>query len=144
MTEDEQDALAFPIDTARQVEDGQKDVIFRLKSLFETVIAAEFAYGANDDIEFANALARAKEDYRYTKEYATDTYTQQVGLTEEEIKAIEDARALAESGDDGIAVVEVDEDAAKALQEQIAKQREEEQRIKAELVAKAQAELEAA
>jgi hypothetical protein len=42
LTEDEEDTLAFPIDAARSVEGGQKDVVFRLMQLFETIIESEF------------------------------------------------------------------------------------------------------
>jgi len=41
LDEDERDALAFPIDTARQSEGGQDNVMFRLKQLFQTVIDTE-------------------------------------------------------------------------------------------------------
>jgi hypothetical protein len=41
LDEDEQDALAFPIDTARATDGGQADVTFRLMQLFEVVTEVE-------------------------------------------------------------------------------------------------------
>jgi hypothetical protein len=38
LDEDEQDALAFPVDTARQQEGGQNDVQFRLMQLFDSML----------------------------------------------------------------------------------------------------------
>jgi len=74
LDEDEQDALNFPIDTSRQTEGGQADVDFRLMQLFKNIIEVEREL-ANDEqnLELANSLARAREEYRWTKEYALDT-----------------------------------------------------------------------
>jgi hypothetical protein len=41
LDEDDQDALAFPIDASRQTEGGQADVDFRLMQLFKDVIEVE-------------------------------------------------------------------------------------------------------
>jgi hypothetical protein len=143
LIEDEEDALMFPIDAARSTEGGQSDVTFRLMQLYDSVIDAEFNLRSDSgDPELQTALARAREEYRYTKEYAVDTAAQQEGATPEEIAAAE--RAASGEVDDGIEEVAIDPDAAAELERQIAEQRAEEQRIKLELVAQAEAELEAA
>jgi hypothetical protein len=85
----------------------------------------------------ANLLARAYEEYRWTRQYAEDTGADQVGLSQEEKDAIIAAQELAASGDDGVAVVEVDPEAAADLQRQIDEQRRLEQEAKAKLVAAA-------
>lgn len=142
--EDEQDALAFPIDAARSVEGGQADVDFRLLQLFDAILDAEKNLAENDgDLGYQNLLARAREEYRYTKDYASKTAAQQAGLSEEE-KAAAEAAASGEEQDDGIEEVPVDPAEEQRLIELIQKQREEEQRIKQELVEQAQRELEAA
>ena len=84
MDEDEEDALAFPIDAARASDGGQDDVLFRLKQLFQTVIDVEAQLAEDrEDLDVASQLARAREEYRFTKEYAADTASQQTGLTAE-------------------------------------------------------------
>jgi colicin import membrane protein len=88
-------------------------------------------------------LARAREEYRYTREYAIDTAAQQAGLSDEEREAAERA-ASGEPEDDGIEVVEVNADEQQRLMDLINNQRAEEQRIKEERVAAAEAELKAA
>lgn len=88
MVEDEEDALAFPIDVARGIEGGQADVTTRLMQLFDAVIEAEFNLESDPaDTDLATALARAREEYRFTKAYAVDTAAQQAGATPEEIAA---------------------------------------------------------
>jgi len=145
LDEDEEDALAFPVDSARQTEGGQDQVVTRMKQLYDAILRADAAYASSDeDLELANVLARAYEEYRWTKQYAADTYVEQVGLSEEERAEIQRQQEAEASGDDGIAVVEVDPEAAAALEAEIAAQRAEEQRIKQELVAAAEAELLAA
>ena len=143
MTEDEEDALMFPIDAARSTEGGQADVTFRLMQLYDAVIDAEFNLrNDSEDPELQTALARAREEYRYTKEYAIDTAAQQEGATAEEIAAAE--RAASGEVDDGIEEVPIDDSVAEELEKQIAEQRAEEQRIRLEAVAKAEEELAAA
>jgi hypothetical protein len=143
LTEDEEDALMFPIDAARSTEGGQADVTFRLMQLYDTVIDAEFNLrNDSEDSELQTALARAREEYRYTKEYAIDTAAQQEGATPEEIAAAE--RAASGEVDDGIEEVAIDTAVAEELERQIAEQRAEEQRIRLEAVAKAEEELAAA
>jgi hypothetical protein len=54
----------------------------------------------------ASALARAREEYRFTKQYSVDTAASQAGATPEEIAAAEREA----SGDDGIEEVAIDAD----------------------------------
>lgn len=144
MDEDEEDALAFPVDAARALEGGQADVDFRLMQLFDGILEAEAQVLANDgDLEFQNVLARARTEYQFTKNYAVRTAADQAGLTPEEKEAAERA-ASGEPEDDGIEEVPVDPEEEARLIKAIEDQRAEEQRIKQELVDQAKAELEAA
>jgi hypothetical protein len=109
LDEDAEDALAFPVDTARATEGGQADVDFLLMQLFRAILdVEELLEDSNGDIQFQTALARAREEYRWTKEYALDTAAQQAGLTDEERAAAERA-ASGEPEDDGIVAEAPDE-----------------------------------
>lgn len=142
LTEDDEDALNFPIDAARSVEGGASDVQFRLMQLFDEVIEKEFDLQAESgDAELQEALARAREHYRWTKEYALETAAEQAGATPEEIAA---AQRAASGEPEPLPVVEIDQDLAAQLEAEIAAQRAEEQRIKLAKVEAAQAELDAA
>lgn len=113
-----------------------------LQQMYRTVIEHEFLLeGARDDVEVQYALSRAREEYGYAKEHAIDTAADQEGLTAEEIAA-----ALREASGEVAAVEEVAVDAntEAELRAEIEKQRAEEQRIKLELVAKAEEESKAA
>jgi hypothetical protein len=48
LDEDEEDALAFPIDTARATEGGQADVKFRLMQLFRAILDVEAILAENE------------------------------------------------------------------------------------------------
>lgn len=123
LDEDEQDALAFPIDASRQTEGGQADVDFRLMQLFKNVIEVEREL-ANDEgnLDLATTLARAREEYRWTKEYAIDTGADQVGLTPEEKEAAEKA-ASGESQEEEVVAEPPSQEQADILQKQIEEQR---------------------
>jgi hypothetical protein len=117
-------------------------VTFRLMGLFDVLTALENAFAIDStNLQLAAELARAKENYRYTKQYAVATAAAQEGATPEEIAAAQREA----SGEAGKAPeVEIDVSAAQALEEKIKAQRAEEQRLKLELVNKAKAELETA
>jgi hypothetical protein len=108
LNEDEEDALSFPIDTARSTQGGQSEVQFRLMQLFTAILDVEdLLADIENDLQLKTALARAREEYRWTKDYAIETGPTQVGLTDEE-KAAAERAASGEPEDDGIVVVEVD------------------------------------
>lgn len=94
------------------------------------------------DLQLQQALARAREEYRWTKQYAIDTLPDQEGLSDEEKEAAQRA-AAGEPADDGIEDKEPDPDAAAELQRKIKAQREAEQKLRKEAVEKAEAEAEA-
>lgn len=84
-TEDETDALGFPVDTSRQLVGGGASIDTHLKRMFRDVLLIENELAANPgDLDLQNALARAKEEYRWTKDYVIKTGPDQAGLTEEE------------------------------------------------------------
>jgi hypothetical protein len=142
LDEDEQDALAFPIDTSRQVEGGQDDVDFRLKQLFRSILEVEAQLAASDgDLEMQSALARAREEYRWSKEYAVDTGPQQAGLTPEEKEAAE--RAASGEAEE-VEAEEPNEEMAAKLEAQIAEQRAKEQEAREAAVKAAEEEAAAA
>jgi hypothetical protein len=141
LTEDDEDALTFPVDTARAKLGGGKEVTARLMQLFDAINGVESALALDkENTELAAALARARAEFSFTEEYALATVAQQEGATAAEIAAAE--RAASGQGD--VPVVAVPADAAAKLQAQIEAQRAEEQRIRKEQVAAAEKELAAA
>jgi hypothetical protein len=132
LNEDETDALAFPIDAARQVEGGNQDVTFRLMQLFRAILDVETQLAQSDsDLELATALARAREEYRWTKEYAVDTGADQVGLNEEERAAAERA---ASGEEEEAEAAPPNENMQAILEKQIADQRALEEAERAEAI----------
>lgn len=87
-------------------------------------------------------MAWAREEYRWTSVYATDTAAEQAGLTEEE-RAEAERVASGEAPDDGVEEKPPDADLAARLQAQIEEQRAAEQELRAQAVAAAEAEAEA-
>jgi len=85
-------------------------------------------------------LARAREEYRWTKEYAISTAPDQAGLTDEERAAAERA-AAGEPEDDGIVEEAPNDVLAAQLEADIERQRAKEAELRAEAVAAAEAEL---
>jgi hypothetical protein len=141
LTEDDEDALMFPVDAARAKLGGQAEVEARLMVLFDAINALEGELALDkENTELAAALARARADFTFTEEYSLDTLAQQEGATAEEIAAAERAA----SGEPDVPEVTLDQGAADALQKKLEEQRAEEQRIRAEQVAAAEAALAAA
>lgn len=141
LTEDEEDDLTRPIDTARAELGGQASIDTRLMQLFDAVNSAEGELAlAPESAALSLALARARTTYSFTDNYAINTVAQQAGATEEEIAAL----LRAASGEPDVPVVELDTAAADALAAEIAAQRAEEARVRAEEVAKAEEALAAA
>lgn len=119
LDEDEQDALAFPIDTSRQTEGGQETVDDRLMALFRAILEVELLMQQDPgNLELNQALARAREEYRWTSEYAIDTGAEQVGLSDEEREAAERA-ASGEAEEEEVQGEAPDADEAAILQAQI-------------------------
>jgi hypothetical protein len=87
-------------------------------------------------------LAKARETYTWSKDYAINTLVDQVGLSEEE-KAAAQKAASGEVQEDAIEAVAVSADEEAKLKKQIADQRALEQKLKKEKVAKAEAALKA-
>jgi hypothetical protein len=109
--------------------------------LFDNILDIEQQLIDSDgDLQIQNALARAREEYRWTLEYVIDTAAQQAGISEEE-KAEAERIASGEEPDDGIEVPEMEADAAAAIQAEIERQRALEEQLRAEAVAAAEAEL---
>lgn len=124
LTEDEEDALMFPIDTSRQTEGGQDDIVYKLMQLFDTVTLAEAALALDsNNQELQTVLSRAWKEYNFTKIYADSTAADQAGLTEEERQAIVDQQEQQASGDDGVEEVPLSDADAEALAAEIEKQR---------------------
>jgi hypothetical protein len=88
-------------------------------------------------------LARVREEYRWTKEYALDTGADQVGLSDEEREAAEKA-ASGESQEEEVQGTEPNADDAARLQKQIEDQRAAEQAAREEAVRIAEEEAAAA
>jgi hypothetical protein len=69
--------------------------------LYDEVLEAEFEFSKEpEDNDLAVFLSLQKEQYRFSKQYAEDTYLEQAGLTQEQIDAAENGEA--EGEDDGI------------------------------------------
>jgi len=115
--------------------------------LFKDIITIEQELGEDEgNLDLQTALARAREEYRWTKEYAIDTGADQVGLSDEEREAAEKAASGEAEVVEVVAEAPKKEDAdriQKALEEQRAKEqaaREEAIRIAEEESAAAAAE----
>lgn len=123
LTEDEEDALSFPIDAARQSEGGQDDVQALLMVMFNDVLEAERLLAEDSaDLDLQGNLAVAREQYRFTKQYAADSASQQVGLSEEELEALVKA---ASGEEEEIEEVPIDENIAAELAAELEKANQE-------------------
>lgn len=74
LSEDDEDALMFPVDTARAKTGGEKEVAARLMQLFDAINAVEGELARDkENTELASALARARAEFFFTEEYAEET-----------------------------------------------------------------------
>lgn len=140
LTEDDADALNFPVDSARNVVGGQSDVDFWLKQVFDQMLELENILAEDpQNPQLRASYATARKHYQVTKERAISTGPQQLGFSPEEIAA---AQKIAD-GDTGPVTVELDNSIAEQLEAEMKAQREEEARLKQEAVDAAEAELQA-